>query len=306
MTHQSLELVHSDVVGKMPCKSIGGSQWALCLMDDYSRYSEVVCLRSKADVAEAMWDVLVRWERQTGHKVKTVRTDGGTEYMGSLQKRFREAGIVHQTSTRYTPQQNGRAERLNRTLLERTRCMLLEANLPSSFWAEAIATASYLRNLLPTKAGSATPFQMFKGVVPDVSHLRVFGCYAYAHIPTQLQGKFDKRGMKGIMCGYAENKKAWRVMCQKVDGTWQLHISRDVHFIEHIKGREAMLKPIDDSVVFDVDFSEKDPASDDNVQQHPLGGEMVNSQQNVEENVCLLYTSPSPRDLSTSRMPSSA
>ena len=285
VTHQSLELVHSDVVGKMPCKSIGGSQWALCLMDDYSRYSEVVCLRSKADVAEAMWDVLVRWERQTGHKVKTVRTDGGTEYMGSLKKRFREAGIVHQTSTRYTPQQNGRAERLNRTLLERTRCMLLEAKLPSSFWAEAIATASYLRNLLPTKAGSATPFQMFKGVVPDVSHLRVFGCYAYAHIPSQLQGKFDKRGMKGIMCGYAENKKAWRVMCQKTDGTWQLHISRDVHFIEHIKGREAMLKPIDDSVVFDVDFSEKDPASDDNVQQHPLGGEMVSSQQNVEENV---------------------
>ena len=53
-THQPLELVHSDVVGKMPCKSIGGSQWALCIMDDYSRYSEVVCLCSKADVAEAM------------------------------------------------------------------------------------------------------------------------------------------------------------------------------------------------------------------------------------------------------------
>ena len=163
--------------------------------------------------------------------------------------------------------------------------MLLEANLPTSFWAEAIATASYLRYLLPTRAGSATPFQMFKGVVPDVSPLGVFGCYAYAHIPIQRQGKLDKRGMKGIMCGYAENRKAWRVMCQKPDGTWQLHISRDVHFIEHIKGMQAMLQPIDDSAVFDLDVFEEDLATDDNVQQHLLGGEMVNAQQGVQENV---------------------
>lgn len=92
---EKLAAVHADVIGKMPCRSIGGSEWVLTIMDDNSRYSEIECLKSKAEVASACWEVLQRWERQTGCKVKVVRTDGGTEFLGSRKKNFLKAGIVH-------------------------------------------------------------------------------------------------------------------------------------------------------------------------------------------------------------------
>ena len=141
--------MHADLIGKIEDGSIGGAHYVLTMLDDCTRYSAVVCLSSKATAAQAFIDVLRQWERQTGKKTKVVRTDGGTEFMAELDF-FATEGIVHQRSVHYTPQQNGRAERLNRTLLEKTRSMLFAADLPKKFWAEAIATVSYTHLTLPT------------------------------------------------------------------------------------------------------------------------------------------------------------
>jgi transposase InsO family protein len=247
-----LELVHSDVIGKMPCKSIGGNQYVLTIIDDYSRYSEIVCLKSKGDVASALWDVLTKWERQTGQKVKVVRTDGGTEYLGSLREKFRETGILHQKSTRYTPQQNGRAERLNRTLLEKTRCFMFQAKVPAEFWGEAVLTANHVRNLVPSNAGKKTPYELFTGSVPDLSQLRVFGCCAFVQVPAKLRNKLDKRSLKGILVGYEDGRKAWRVLCPSGNGRWDLQVSRDVQFVEHVRGAEALKEYVNAAETFDV------------------------------------------------------
>lgn len=280
---ERLGLVHADVIGKMPCQSVGGSLWILTMMDDFSRYSEVVCLKSKADVASACWDVLQKWQRQTGCKVKVFRSDGGTEFLGSLTENFRKDGVIHQKSVRYTPQQNGRAERLNRTLLEKTRCLLFDANLPPEFWAEAVSTANYLRNLVPTSSSPETPFELFHGKVPDVGHLRVFGCNAHVQVPTQLRKKLDKCSVQGVFVGYEANKKAWRVMCPS-NGAWKLHVSRDVQFIEHMKGLEVLHTPTADEDTVRIDDWLAQKIEDENVpavaqQQLPLGGENEVQQQ---------------------------
>lgn len=78
------------------------------------------------------------YERQTGEKVKTLRTDNGTEYVNTeLEEYLTEAGIQHQTTIAYTPQQNGVAERYNRTVVEKARSMMADAKFPKEYWAEA-------------------------------------------------------------------------------------------------------------------------------------------------------------------------
>lgn len=97
---------------------------------------------------------------------------------------LKKEGIHHEKTIPKTPEQNGVAERLNRTLVEMSRSMLLDAKLPKKFWAESVSTAVYLRNRCPTKAiKGKTPYEALYGKKPNVNHLRVFGCDAYTHIP---------------------------------------------------------------------------------------------------------------------------
>ena len=107
-------------------------------------------------------------------------------------------GIKHQLTIAYTPEQNGVAERMNRSLMESARAMISHANLPNSFWAEAVATAVYLRNRSESSAlkEDLTPYEIWYGRKHDVSHLRVFGCIAYSHIPDSQCRKLDKKAQK--------------------------------------------------------------------------------------------------------------
>ena len=94
-------------------------------------------------------------------------------------------GIHHEFTIPHSPEQNGVAERMNRTLVESARSMIAHAGLSDGYWAEAVATAAYVRNRMPTAAfsGSITPYQQWYGRKPNISHLKVFGCMAYALIP---------------------------------------------------------------------------------------------------------------------------
>jgi hypothetical protein len=139
-TSKPLELVHADVIGKMPCESLGGSQYILTVLDDYTGLSAVACVRRKSAVGEEFKDILATWARQSGCLVKKVRTDGGSEFLADFAACLRNKGIIHERSVRYTPQQNGAAERLNRTLMERSRCMLLDAGLKR--WLQLVMFAT--------------------------------------------------------------------------------------------------------------------------------------------------------------------
>ena len=241
----ALELVHCDVMGPFPCDGIDDERYVVTALDDFSRMSEVACLRRKSDVAEAVIDLLLRWQRQSGAMVKRVRTDRGSEFMAALDEYLRRKGIVHETSVAYAPEQNGRAERLNRTLMERTRALLHEHGLPKMVWSEAIKAASHLRNLVPGGAESKTPHELFYGTKPDVGRLRVYGCKVSAHVPKHLRDKLDSVSEECALVGYAEHSKAYRLLTRGHNGS--LTVIEAVNVRVHESERASFLRADGDS-----------------------------------------------------------
>ena len=199
-SEEPLGLVHSDVCGKMNTKSLSGAEYFLTFIDDRTRYVWMYVLKRKDQVFERFleWKALV--ENSTGRKLKALRTDNGGEYTSvEFEGYLKSEGVRHELTVPKTPQQNGVAERMNRTLVETVTSMLGDANLPQWFWAEALSTAVYLRNRSPTKAVKGmTPFEAWMGEKPKVDHLRVFGCAAHAHVPKDEWQKLDSKSRKCI------------------------------------------------------------------------------------------------------------
>lgn len=124
----------------------------MTFIDDYSRYIFTYFLKQKSEAFDTFLQFIAMAEKQTGKTLKQFRSDNGKEYMNSKFKTyFQNRGILHQTTVSYTPQQNGIAERINRTLVEMARCMIQQSGVPQYLWAEAINTATYIRNHSPTK-----------------------------------------------------------------------------------------------------------------------------------------------------------
>jgi Reverse transcriptase (RNA-dependent DNA polymerase)/Integrase core domain/GAG-pre-integrase domain len=230
-----LELLHSDLMF-MPSEALEGEQYVMTVLDDYSRYSETVCLHRKSDATDELVAIIRRLQKQTGGEVKRVRTDQGTEYYG-LDKFCKSTGVVHELSATYTPEQNGRAERLNRTLIERVRALLLQFKAPKILWAEAIQVASLVRNCVPVAGDTRSPMEKMFGVKPDISRFRVFGCAASVHIPKKKRDKLDAVAVQGVFVGYATNSKAWKVLVSSGYGSWNIVESSNVQFNESVAGK---------------------------------------------------------------------
>lgn len=202
----------------------------MTLIDDFSRKVWVYFLRHKNETFPTFkkWKTLV--ETQTGRKVKKLRTDNGLEFCGGDFNEFcAKNGIARHKTIPRNPQQNGVAERMNRTLLERARCMLSNAGLwhRREFWAEAVSTACYLVNRSPHSAlDFKVPEEIWSGNPVDYSNLRIFGCPAYAHVN---DGKLAPRAIECIFIGYASESKGYRLWCLE---SQKLILSRDVTFNE--------------------------------------------------------------------------
>jgi hypothetical protein len=136
-----------------------------------------------------------------------------------------------QTTARYTPQQNGVAERKNQTIMNMGRTLLKEKSLSNTFWAEAVACSVYLLNRSPTTSVKMkVPQEAWSGTKLNVSHLSTFGYIAYAHIPSELRKKLDDKSEKCIYTGYSETSKAYRLYNPITN---KLIITRDVKFLEN-------------------------------------------------------------------------
>ncbi|XP_074369148.1 uncharacterized protein LOC141710363 [Apium graveolens] len=184
-----LEIVHTYIAGPFDISPLGEKLEAL---DKFKEFKVVA-------------------EKQSGHYLKVLRSDGGGEYTSNLFRSFcRAHGISHQLTTSYTPQQNGVAERKNRTILDMARSMVKEKHLPRTFWAEAVLCAVYLLNRCPTKSvRNKTPNEAWSGSKPSMGHLKIFGCIAYTHVPDQKRKKLDDKGEKCIFTGYDKRSKAY-------------------------------------------------------------------------------------------------
>lgn len=228
---RKLQLIHSDVCGPMQTESIGGSKYFVTFIDDYSRCCKVYFMRQKSEVLSKFKEFERTFSNECGQRVARLRTDNGGEYTSKeFQEYLKAQGIHHEMSVPHTPQQNGVAERKNRTLVEAARSMLSHAKLPNMYWAEAVATAAYVQNRLPTSLlKQQTPYQRWSGKKPNISHMRVFGCVAYAHVPEVERRKLDKKAVKLRFVGYANNAKGYRLWDEEKR---RILIRRDVIFNE--------------------------------------------------------------------------
>lgn len=252
-----LELIHSDLCGPISTPSYGGARYFATFVDDYSRYVWVYPLQFKDEVVDVFktWQRLA--ERQTGEKVKILRTDGGREYF-KLKPYFKSLGIRHEISCPRTPQQNGVAERINRTLVEMARSCLSDGECDLKLWAEAVVYSAYTRNHVVNKVtGKATPSELWSGAKPDVSHLRVFGSKGFVLDKRSGRHKFAEKGNQMIFVGYGDTSKAYRMLDPD---SRNVIYSRDVRFIEsdsniNVTGGD-MLDDEEVSISFDVDDCE--------------------------------------------------
>lgn len=176
-----------------------------------------------------------------GRPAKMYRTDRGGEFVNRGMDRWAsEEGLVHQTTAPYTPQQNGKAERFNRSLMEKVTAVMTAAKCDNALWAEAAATVVYAMNRTARAGQLLTPHELWSGQRPSVAHMRTFGCAAYVLTPAKFRRKLDPRGRKGIFVGYEPDTKAYRVW---VSG--KIVISRDVVFDESFMGDNVEEPPVE-------------------------------------------------------------
>lgn len=170
-------------------------------------------------------------ENQSVCKIQVIRSDNGTEYTSNTLNSFcEEARIQHQLTVPYSPQQNGASERNNRTIMDMSRCLLHEKNLPKKFWEEVANTTVFLLNRLPTRAvEKKTSFEAWYGVKPTVKNLKIFGCMCFSYVPQVKRDKLDEKTEPGIFIGYCSISKAYRIF-QPQSG--KIVVSRDIQFLE--------------------------------------------------------------------------
>ncbi|UYV72842.1 hypothetical protein LAZ67_10000956 [Cordylochernes scorpioides] len=207
-------LVHCDLMGPFDIESWGGSRFVLTIIDDASRYTKVYFLKRKGDTLEKFKEWMKEAENQTGFSLKRIRTDNGLEFCSSPWDIFTKAhGIVHERTMVYTPEQNGVAERMNRTLLNLVRSTVNSCNLPTASWAELTNTVAYLRNRVTNRHNEEkTPFELWFGKRPALQHLRAIGCETFVHVPKQRRNsKLQPRATKGILVGYSLQGRGWRI-----------------------------------------------------------------------------------------------
>ncbi|GJT21447.1 putative ribonuclease H-like domain-containing protein [Tanacetum coccineum] len=209
----SLQLLHMDLFGPTSVRSLNHKTYCLVITDDFSRFSWVFFLRTKDETSGILKDFIRQIENQLNQKVKTIRCDNGTEFKNKDVIEFcGSKGIKREYSNARTPQQNGVAERKNRTLIEAARTMLADSFLPNTFWAEAVSTACYVLNrVLVTKPHNKTPYELITGKIPIISYIRPFGCHVTILNTIDHLGKFDGKSDEGFLVGYSLQSKAFRV-----------------------------------------------------------------------------------------------
>lgn len=225
------QLVHCDV-WTSPVISVSGYQYYLVLLDDYSHFAWTFPLRQKSDVLSTLKNFIALVRCHFHLNILTVQSDNGREFNSRASRLFFSSeGIQLRMSCAYTSPQNGRAERILRTLNDITRSMLTHASMPYDYWVEALATATFLLNRRPCRARqNHTPFFLLHGVHPDYTAMRVFGCLCYPNLTSTTPHKLAPRSHPCVFLGYSPDHKGYR--CLNRD-TGRVIISRHATFDEH-------------------------------------------------------------------------
>lgn len=226
------ELVHSDIWGPSQVSTTMGFHYFVIFIDDYSRCTWVYLMKNRSELFSIFQKFHAEIQNQFSTSIKVLRSDNGREYLSTSFSNFLSSkGITHQTSCAYTPQQNGVAERKNRHLIETTRTLLIHHNVPLHFWGDALLTACYLINRMPSSVlqGQSPYSILFQGEDPYHLPLRVFGCTCFVHDHTPGKDKLKPKSIKCVFLGYSRLQKGYK--CYDPT-TKKYHISADVTFFE--------------------------------------------------------------------------
>jgi len=223
-----LEIIHTDVCGPIDPETWDGKRYVLTILDDYTHFCEIYLMRNKYEVPEYLKEYIRRSEASKNMKVSKIRCDNGGEYInGDFKNWCKNKGIILDNSIAYSPQLNGKAERLNRTLMEKARALIFDSDFDKEMWGEAMYAATYLMNRNPTQNLEVTPSEKWTGRRPNLSYLQIFGSTAYAKRLGYLK-KLDERSMKLRFVGYALNGyRLWD------ENKRNIKIYRDVVFIQN-------------------------------------------------------------------------
>jgi hypothetical protein len=224
----------------MPSSSISGYVYYVSFIDDYFHKTWIYFLKTTDEVFSKFKEFKALIENLSERKIKILRSDNGGEYTSKEFVNFcKDVGIKRKLTTPYNPQQNGVAKRKNRTTLEAVKTMIHDQDLPMCLWAEAAMAVVYVQNRLSHSAlGLKTPEGMFTGKKPELSHLKIFGCPVFIHIPKEKRNKLDPSGKKGIFVGYCEVSKAFKIY---IPGQHHIEISRDVTFDEDAELKKSKI-----------------------------------------------------------------
>ena len=229
-------LIHSDVWGPSKVTTSSGKRWFITFIDDHTRITWVYLLRHKSETCQVFKNFHKMIQTQYQTSIRTLRTDNGTEYFNTtLSPYLLQNGIVHQSSCVDTPQQNGVAERKNRHLLEVARAIMFNMNVPKYLWGDAVLTATYLINRLPSRPLQfKTPYSILQSLYPHISTntlpVKVFGCTTFVHVHSQHRSKLDPKAIKTVFLGYSSTQKGYRCYCPL---NKKIYISSDVTFFEN-------------------------------------------------------------------------
>ena len=255
-------VIHSDIMGPIKKQSLwdfmklqSGCRYVLTYICSHTEYSFVYLLKNKSEQCSFFKEFKAFYEKQTGIQIKELRSDNGTEYFSNeFQNYLREEGIKHLTSVEYVAQSNGKAERLNRTLLEKVRTMLLTAKLEVYMWGAAVLAANYLRNRSPCKTiNFKTPYELMFDKKPSLSHLRIFGCKAYPLILNKKRNKFEPTAQTNcVMAVYDESEGIYWVFNKSNRSMFR---SRDLKFNEQMISKNENLHENLESDFFEISYN---------------------------------------------------
>lgn len=228
---KKLQLVHADICGPITPSSNSDRRYILTFIDDYSRKVWIYFLIEKSEAFTTFKHDKSLVEKESGVPICSLRTDRGGEFTSTEFNTFcKDNGISRQLTAAYTPQQNGVAERKNRTIMNMVRCMLTDLEVPKRFWPEAARWTTHVLNRSPTSVvKEKTPEEMWSGIKPKVDYFRVFGCLAHVHVPDQKRKKLDDKSFPCVLLGVSDESKAYRLFDP---ATKKIVTSRDVSFEE--------------------------------------------------------------------------
>ena len=258
-----LEIVHVDISPE-PIESVDRFKYALAFVDSFSRLGAVYLLKSKDEVAPKLELFLA----ELG-KPRRIVSDNAKEFkFGKFADVCLRNHIRQEFTAAYTPEENGKVERVWSTIGAMVRCMLKTANLVETFWSFAIRAAFHIKNRCVHSSHGKTPFEKFFGKPPDLNHLKVFGCKAFAFVEKEKRKKSDSRAEAGILLGYSSNSKTYLIGSFE-NGILETLQTRNVTFNERVfPGSESFHRRSftnDEDIIFEIDERGREIAENRNV-----------------------------------------